>query len=82
MAKRKIGTIDHYYDKIGVAVIDLSAKLSIGDEIQVVGKKEEFTQTVDSLEVDHKKVKSASKGKSVGIKIEQKVLKGDKVFKN
>ncbi len=82
MAKRKIGTIDHYYDKIGVAVIDLSAKLSIGDEIQVVGKKEEFTQTVDSLEVDHKKVKQAGKGKSVGIKIEQKVLKGDKVFKN
>lgn len=81
MANKKIASVNHYYNKIGVAVIDLLAKLSVGDQIKIVGKKDEFTQTVKSLEVDHKKVKSAKKGDSVGFKVDQQVQKNDAIYK-
>ncbi len=81
MASKKIASVNHYYDKIGVAVVDLLAKLSVGDQIKIVGKKDEFTQTVESLQVDHKNVKSVKKGDSVGLKVNQQVEKKDAIYK-
>jgi putative protease len=76
-----IGKVSHYFSQIGVAVIDLSAKLKIGDTIRIVGGETDFEQTVESMEVDHKKIKEAKKGDSVGVKVAQKVREGYKVYK-
>ena len=76
-----IGKISHYFGNIGVAVIDLSDKLEAGDEIRIVGGETDFNQKVGSMEVDHKKVQKAKKGESLGIKVDQKVREGYKVYK-
>ena len=76
-----IGKITHYFSKIGVAVIELSDTLKVGDTIRIVGGATDFTQTVDSMEVEHQKVQEAKKGDSVGLKVEQKVREGYKVYK-
>ncbi|MBI2042166.1 MAG: hypothetical protein HYT21_00205 [Candidatus Nealsonbacteria bacterium] len=76
-----IGKISHYFGNIGVAVIDLSDKLKEGEEIRIVGGETDFTQEAKSIEVDRKKVKEAKNGESVGLKVEQKVREGYKVFK-
>lgn len=76
-----IGEIAHYFGKIGVAVIDLSRPLKIGDSIRIVGGETDFTQTVDSMQVDHINVKEAKAGNSVGLKVSQKVREGYKVYK-
>lgn len=76
-----IGKISHYFGNIGVAVIDLSDKLEAGDEIRIVGGETDFTQKVESMEVDHKKVDKAKKGESLGMKVDQKVREGYKVYK-
>lgn len=76
-----IGKISHYFGNISVAVVDLSGTLKIGDTIKIVGGETDFTQTVSSMEVDHKKVDSAKKGDSVGFKVDQKVRDGYRVFK-
>lgn len=76
-----IGKIGHYFGNISVAVIELSDTLKIGETIRVVGGETDFTQEVDSMEVDHKKVEKAKKGDSVGLKINQKVREGYKVYK-
>ncbi len=83
MAEEKsIGKITHYFSNISVAVIDLSDSLKEGDEIRIVGgENTDFNQTVDSMQVDHKPVKSAKKGDSVGLKVKEKVHEGYKVFK-
>ena len=82
MAEEKpIGKISHYFGNISVAVIDLSGALKIGDNIRITGGETDFTQTVTSMEVDHKKVDSAKKGDSVGFKVDQKVRADYKVFK-
>ena len=76
-----IGKITHYFGNIGVAVIELTDRLKIGDTIRIVGGEIDFEQVVDSMEVDHKKVKKAKKGDGIGLKISQKVREGYKVYK-
>jgi len=76
-----IGKITHYFGNIGVAVIELTDSLKIGETIRVVGGETDFEQVVDSMEVDHKKVEKAKKGDGIGLKISQKVREGYKVYK-
>lgn len=76
-----IGKISHYFGKIGVAVIELSDTLKVGDNIRIAGGEVDFTQVIDSLEIEHEKVETAKKGDSVGLKINQKVREGYKVYK-
>jgi len=64
-----IGKVTHYFGNIGVAVVELQDTLKV------------FTQTVESMEVEHQKVETAKKGESIGLKVEQKVREGYKVFK-
>jgi len=80
MAKAKVGKITHYYDKIGVAVVEILATLKIGDTVEISGS-DDFTQEVKSMQVEHEQVKSAKKGQVVGMKVDQAVKKGDELFK-
>lgn len=80
MADFKIGTVSHYYDKISVAVLDLSAPLHLGDFIHFNGSTD-FSQKVESLQMEHEQVTSAAKGDTVGLKVTQPVKPGDEVVK-
>ena len=82
MAKEKqIGKITHFFDKISVAVIELTAGLKVGETIHIVGGQRDFTQTVDSMQVEHQSILKAKKGDQVGLKVGQPVKEGDKVYK-
>ncbi|MFC1800981.1 peptidase U32 family protein [Nanoarchaeota archaeon] len=78
-----VGKVLNYYSKVKVAEIILEASdLKIGDRIMFQGNKTGVVEEkVKSLEVDKKKVKKISKGKSVGIKIKGKVRENDQVYK-
>ena len=79
--EKQIGKITHYFNKIKVAVIKLSDKLELGQEVRIIGGENDFNQKIQSMEVDQKKIKKAKKGDSVGIKVKEKVRQGYKVFK-
>jgi putative protease len=76
-----IGKVTHYFGKIGVAVIKLEDTLKVGDTIRIVGGQTDFTQTVESMEIEHQKVNEAKAGQTVGLKVAQKVREGYKVYK-
>ncbi len=76
-----IGKVTHYFGNIGVAVIELSDTLKVGDTIRIVGGETDFTQAVESMEVEHQKVEEAKTGESIGLRVEQKVREGYKVYK-
>jgi len=77
-----IGKVSHYFSKIGVAVIELSDKLSLGDTVRIVGgEATDFEQAVDSMEMEHEKIKEAKAGDAVGIKVKEKVREGYKIYK-
>ena len=81
MAKEKqIGTITHFFAKIGVGVLELKAKLKIGDKIHVMGGSRDFEQVVKSMQVEHESVEKAGKGDAVGLKLDEPSREGDKVY--
>ena len=77
----QIGAIRHYYSKIGVAVIDLTARIAVGDTLRVKGATTDFRQKVDSMQIEHANVQNANAGQSIGLKVESKVREGDLVYK-
>lgn len=79
MKTSSIGHISHYYDKIGVAVLELTGSVKVGDSIKITKGDQEFTQTVSSMQVEHQPVKLAKKGDSVGLKVDQPVKPGAQV---
>jgi putative protease len=76
-----VGEITHYFGKISVAVVKLEDTLRVGDTIKIVGGGNEFTQTVESMQIEHQPVQEAKAGESVGLKVLQKVKEGYKVYK-
>lgn len=82
MANFKIGKVSHYFDKIGVAIVELGADLSVGDKIKFVrGGEDIFEQAVESIQIEHEKKDSAKKGDVVGLKTEKEVKEGAEVYK-
>ena len=81
MSREEIGRVKHYYSKISVAIIELSAPLSVGENITIIGPKTEFAQEVSSMQVEHHYITSAQSGDLVGLKVMEKVREGDRVFR-
>lgn len=81
MADKKVGKVIHYYDKIGVAVVELAGPLAVGDTIKIEGHGRDFNQKVSSIQMEHEKVEKAKKGDSVGLKVDQEAKNGDEVTK-
>lgn len=81
MPDSKVGVVSHYYDKIGVAVVDLTSTLKVGDKVKFAKEDEEFSQEVTSMQVEHEQVQSAKKGQSVGLKVDQPVKRKAEVYK-
>lgn len=75
-----VGTIAHYYNKIAVAVVELTGTLKVGATISIEGPSTKLTQTVDSMQIEHEQVKEAKKGQAIGMKVKDKVHEKDQVF--
>ena len=81
MAEKEIGEVFSYYSKIGVAAIKLNGAIKVGDKIKVRGSTTDFEQTIKSMQIEHKKVDSAKKGDDLGLKVDDRVRPGDKIYK-
>lgn len=79
--EKLIGKVTHYFGKIGVAVVELSDSLKVGDTIRIVGGETDFQQVVESMEIDRQKIKEAKAGDSIGLRVNQKVREGYRVYK-
>lgn len=81
MTDTQIGEITHYYNNLGVAVVELTGTLKVGDTIKIIGHGNEFTQSVTSMQIDHQQLDEAHKDQEIGMKMDKEVKEGDKVFK-
>ncbi len=80
MSEKEIGVITHYFGKISVGIIELSDTLKVGDTIHIKGAHDDFTQPVESIQIEHESVPEAGAGDLVGIKVAQPVHPHDVVF--
>ncbi|MFP4116219.1 MAG: translation elongation factor-like protein [Candidatus Aenigmatarchaeota archaeon] len=81
MTEERVGEVDHFFTDLSVGIVDLSDKVEIGDKLHFKGATTDFTQTVDSMEIDREKVEEAGSGDVIGLKVEERVREDDEVFK-
>jgi len=77
----RIGVVTHYFNHIGVAVLSLSGELKAGETVHFLGHGADFTQTIDSMEIEHQKVPSAGPKQEVALKTLQPVHEGTEILK-
>lgn len=77
----EVGRVTHYFTRISVAVIELKAPLAVGDRILIKGSTTDLEQVVESMQIEHKDVKQAEAGQSIGLKVKERVRENDTVYK-
>jgi putative protease len=82
MAEQLIGTVTHYFGKAKVAGITISeGQLAVGDTIHIVGHTSDFTQKIESMQIDRAPVETAKPGDEIGIRVEEHAREHDKVYR-
>ena len=79
--KQPVGKITHFFDKINVAVVQLTGKIKVGDTIEIETGDGPFQQKIDSMQVNHNPVEEAKSGDAIGLKVDNPVREGNKVNK-
>lgn len=76
-----VGEINHYYNVAGVAAIEITDSLEVGNVIHIKGHTTDFEQKVESMQIEHKQVTKAAKGQVIGLKVQDYVRQHDKVYR-
>lgn len=78
--KDLVGKVIHYYDKIGVAVIELKKALKVGDKIKFVHGDNSFEQVVESMQLEHAPVTEGKKGQEIAVKVDSEAKTGVLIY--
>ena len=81
MAEQLIGKVTHYFGKANVAAVMITdGQLRIGDTIHIVGHTSDFTQKVESMEIERASIESAKVGDEIGIRVAEHAREHDEVY--
>lgn len=78
--QKPIGTVTHFYNKIGVAIVKFNKNVPVGTKLSYKGATTDFSEEAGSMQYEHQSIDSAPKGKQVGIKVKKPVREGDSVY--
>jgi len=81
MPEEVIGKVSDFFARPVVAGIELSGMLKLGDKIHIKGHTTDMELTIDSMQINNVNVNEAKAGDSVGIKVSERVRRGDTVYK-
>jgi putative protease len=81
MPEEEIGVVSTFFARPVVAGIDLTAPLKVDERIHIKGHTTDLELVVESMQIDNADVKEAKSGDSIGVKIPERVRKGDRVYK-
>ncbi|MCF8379860.1 MAG: U32 family peptidase [Bacteroidales bacterium] len=77
------GKITNYFDKIGVAEVQVEAgELNVGDNLIIMGPTTGVVEIVlEEIQIDHKSISAASKGQRCSFPIKTLIRRSDKVYR-
>ena len=81
--EQRIGVVTHYYGHLSVVAVQLEpgATLRVGDVIHILGRTTDFTQKIESLEVNHAPVTEVAPNDDFGLEVAEHAREHDVVFK-
>lgn len=77
----EIGRVNDYFAHIGVAGIDLTGPLKVGDRIRIKGHTTDLEEVVENIQIEHESVGDAKAGDKIGVKVGDRVRGGDHVYR-
>ena len=81
MPEKEIGKVSDFFARPVVAGIEMSGSIKVGDKIHIKGHTTDMEFIVDSMQINNVNVTEAKAGDSVGIKVDDRVRRGDTVYK-
>ena len=81
MPEEVIGKVTDFFARPVVAGIELTTTLKVGDKIHIKGHTTDMEVIVDSMQINNVDVNQAKAGDSVGVKVSERVRRGDTVYK-
>jgi selenocysteine-specific translation elongation factor len=81
MPEKEIGKVSDFFARPVVAGVEMSGSLKIGETIHIKGHTTDLECTVNSMQIENANVTEAKAGDSVGIKVNERVRRGDTVYK-
>ena len=81
MPEEVIGQVIDFFAHPVVAGIELTGTLKVGDTIRIRGHTTDLEFVVSSMQIDNVNVETAKSGDSIGIKVSERVRRGDTVYK-
>jgi len=81
MPEVEIGKVSDFFARPVVAGIGLTATLKVGDTIHIKGHTTDIELAVDSIQINNVDVEQAKAGDNVGVKVSDRVRRGDTVYK-
>ena len=82
MEEKEIGVVSDYFAHIEVVAVEVTGgELNVGDTLHFKGHTTDFTERIESMQIEHNQVEKAKVGDSVGIKVKDRVRKHDRVYK-
>lgn len=81
MPEELIGTVSDFFARPVVAGITLHAPVKVGDTLKIKGHTTELEFAVASMQINNAFVQGAKAGDSIGVKVPDRVRRGDAVYK-
>ena len=81
MPEVEIGKVSDFFAHPVVAGIELTESLKSGDRIHILGHTTDMEITIESMQINNVNVTEAKAGDSVGIKVQDRVRRGDRIYK-
>ena len=81
MPEEAVGKVGDFFARPVVAGVDMTGTLKVGDKIHIVGHTTDIEMVINSMQINNANVTEAKKGDSVGIKVPDRVRRGDTVYK-
>ncbi len=81
MPEEEIGKVSDFFARPVVAGINLTGTLKSGDKIHIKGHTTDLEFVADSMQINNVNVTEAKAGDAVGVKVSDRVRRGDTVYK-
>jgi len=81
MPEEEVGQVSDFFARVGVAGVQLTSTLKVGDTIHLKGHTTDLQMTVSSMQLDRVEIQEGRPGQAIGIKVPDRVRHGDTVYK-
>jgi selenocysteine-specific translation elongation factor len=81
MPEEEVGKVSDFFARPVVAGIELTGRVKVGDKLHIKGHTTDMELIVDSMQIDNVNVQEAGAGDSVGIKVADRVRRGDAIYR-